>query len=206
MSRDTTKPTKWLCAQRRLRSAWASPQSDQSLRCPHEESLDSYLPTERTAKTLIRLGGCPGWSESSLGAQSFCWFCHEAAHICSYAKRAWTSANDKKRRRRRRRKKKKKRCTTGPSQPVAGNISNSCSFSPQTDFTLLCKIPEICIPFLKSRCVRACVCTYVEPWVCKRCGMLLKWQWFGTWRPKTILRSVYLSASFIAQRHQSQAL
>ena len=32
------------------------------------------------AKTLIRLGGCPSWSESSLGAQSFCWFCHEAAH------------------------------------------------------------------------------------------------------------------------------
>ena len=27
--------------------------------------------------------GCPGWSESSLGAQSFCWFCHEAAHISS---------------------------------------------------------------------------------------------------------------------------
>ena len=26
-------------------------------------------------------GRCPGWSESSLGAQSFCWFCHEAAHI-----------------------------------------------------------------------------------------------------------------------------
>ena len=22
------------------------------------------------------LGGCPGWSESSLGAHSFCWFCH----------------------------------------------------------------------------------------------------------------------------------
>ena len=29
----------------------------------------------QTAKTLIRLGGCPGWSESSLGAHSFCWFC-----------------------------------------------------------------------------------------------------------------------------------
>ena len=28
----------------------------------------------RTAKTLIRLGGCSGWSESSLGAQSLCWF------------------------------------------------------------------------------------------------------------------------------------
>ena len=81
LSRDMTKPTKWLCAQRRLRPAWASTQSDQSLRCPHEESLGPYLPVERTAKTLIRLGGCPGWSESSLDAQSFCWFCHVAAHL-----------------------------------------------------------------------------------------------------------------------------
>ena len=40
----------------------------------------------RTVKTLIRLGGCPGWSESSLGAHSFCWFCHVAAHmvLCSF--------------------------------------------------------------------------------------------------------------------------
>ena len=30
MSRDMTKPTKWLCSQRRLGSAWASTQSDQS--------------------------------------------------------------------------------------------------------------------------------------------------------------------------------
>ena len=37
-----------------------SAQSDQSLLCPHEESLGPWLPTERTAKTLIRLGGCPG--------------------------------------------------------------------------------------------------------------------------------------------------
>ena len=64
-SHDMTKPTKWLCAQRKLRS---SAQSDQSLRCPHEESLDLKLPIGRTAKTLFRLGGCPGWSESSLGA------------------------------------------------------------------------------------------------------------------------------------------
>ena len=28
-----------MCAQRRLRSAWASAQSDQSLCCPHEESM-----------------------------------------------------------------------------------------------------------------------------------------------------------------------
>ena len=33
LSRLMTKPTKWLRAQRRLRSAWASAQSDQSLRC-----------------------------------------------------------------------------------------------------------------------------------------------------------------------------
>ena len=27
-------------------------------------------------RRLIRLGRCPGWSESLLGAQSLCWFCH----------------------------------------------------------------------------------------------------------------------------------
>ena len=41
-----------LSAQRRLWSDWAD------------------------AQTLIRLGGWPGWSESSLGAHSFRWFCH----------------------------------------------------------------------------------------------------------------------------------
>ena len=70
-----------VCAQRSLRSAWASAQSDQSLRCPHEESLSHKLPIEQTAKTLIRLGGCPGWSESPLGAHSFCWFCHVVAQM-----------------------------------------------------------------------------------------------------------------------------
>ena len=35
----------------------------------------------RTAKTLIRLGGCPGLSESALGVHSFCWHCHVAAHL-----------------------------------------------------------------------------------------------------------------------------
>ena len=33
------KTNKMSCTQRRLRSAWASAQSDQSLRCPHEETL-----------------------------------------------------------------------------------------------------------------------------------------------------------------------
>ena len=44
--------------------------SDQSLQCPPEESLDPKLPIKRTAKTLIRLCGCSGWSESSLGAHA----------------------------------------------------------------------------------------------------------------------------------------
>ena len=83
ISRGMTKPTKWLCDQRRLISAWASAQSDQSLRC----ALSAYLRTQGifmwTAKTLIRLGECPGWSESSLGAYSNFWFCHVAAHMCS---------------------------------------------------------------------------------------------------------------------------
>ena len=35
----------------------------------HEETLGPQLPIVRTAKTLIRLGGCPGRSESSLGTQ-----------------------------------------------------------------------------------------------------------------------------------------
>ena len=62
-----TKPTNWyvhpaktqisLGGQRRLSSAWASAQSDQSLRCPHEESLSPLLPIERTANTLTRLVG-----------------------------------------------------------------------------------------------------------------------------------------------------
>ena len=37
VSRDTTKPTTWLCAQRRLRSAWASAYSVQGLCWPLEE-------------------------------------------------------------------------------------------------------------------------------------------------------------------------
>ena len=77
--RYVTKPTKWLCAQRRLRSAWASTQSDQIPRC----ALSAYLRSQdffmRTAKTLIRLGGCPGWSESTLGAHVSVLVCHEAA-------------------------------------------------------------------------------------------------------------------------------
>ena len=59
-----------MCAQRRLRSTWASTQHDQSLRCALTGKLRTQAYFMQTAKTLIRLGGCPGWSESSLGAHA----------------------------------------------------------------------------------------------------------------------------------------
>ena len=80
LSHLMTKPTKW-----HMRPAKTDqpghPPSLISLRC----ALNGWLRTQaffmRTAKNLIRLGGCPGWSESSLGAHSFYWFCHGAAHM-----------------------------------------------------------------------------------------------------------------------------
>ena len=38
----------------------ASAESDQGLPCPHEETMGPKLPIECIAKTLFRLGGCPG--------------------------------------------------------------------------------------------------------------------------------------------------
>ena len=51
-----------LYIQRRLRSAWASAQSDES-------AVRMKKPWALRGKVLIRLGSCPDWSESSLGAQ-----------------------------------------------------------------------------------------------------------------------------------------
>ena len=73
--------TWWVCAQRKHRSAWTSAQSDQSFRCALSGQFRTQAFFMRTMKSLIRLGGCPGWSESSLGAHSFCWFCNVAAQF-----------------------------------------------------------------------------------------------------------------------------
>ena len=51
MSGLVTKPTKWLCAQRRPRSACASAQSDQSLCCALNGELRTQAFFMRTAKT-----------------------------------------------------------------------------------------------------------------------------------------------------------
>ena len=60
-----------LCTQQRLRSVWTSAQSDQSLLSAWR-SCRSMAILRLHSKTFIRLGRWPGWSESSLGAQS----CH----------------------------------------------------------------------------------------------------------------------------------
>ena len=58
-----------MCAQWRLRSAWASAQCDQS-------SLSAWRKLGPLATHWAH-----SWSESSLGTQSFCWFYHVAALI-----------------------------------------------------------------------------------------------------------------------------
>ena len=76
-----------MCTQRRLRSAWASAQSDQfSLPSIQFFIFQSHrnlssLATHWVHSGLIRLCGYPCWSDFSLGAQSFCWFWHALAQL-----------------------------------------------------------------------------------------------------------------------------
>ena len=60
-----------LCAQWRLWSAWASAQSDQSSLSAWRNigSSGTHWAHCEDSQTL-RLGGCPGWSESSLATQT----------------------------------------------------------------------------------------------------------------------------------------
>ena len=62
------KTNKMTCAPSEDSDQPGHPPSLISLHCLHEEAVGPWLPIERLAKTLIRLGGCPGWSESLLGA------------------------------------------------------------------------------------------------------------------------------------------
>ena len=57
-----------MCSQRRLSSACASAQSDQSIRCAHEETVHLWLSNMRSVKIQINLRECAGWSESSQSA------------------------------------------------------------------------------------------------------------------------------------------
>ena len=80
MSRLMTKPTKWHVRPLKTPISLGI--------CPVWSV--SSLPSWRKLGSLaihwvhIRLCGCPGWSESSLDAQSFCWFCRGAAHMLKF--------------------------------------------------------------------------------------------------------------------------
>ena len=62
MSRLMTKPRKWHV-------------------CPAKTQISLGIHPLIVQQTLIRLSGCPGWSDPSLGTQSVYWFCHEVAQI-----------------------------------------------------------------------------------------------------------------------------
>ena len=81
MSHDMTEPTKWLCAQRRLRSAWASAQSDQSLRCALMGSLGPKLSS--FGQRRLRLDWADAQADLSLrwAHMPFCWFCQVVARV-----------------------------------------------------------------------------------------------------------------------------
>ena len=68
-----------MCAQRRLRSAWASAQSDQSLRYTLSWWLRTHAFFMRTAKTLIRQGGAQTDQSFRLKHMRFYWLSHEVA-------------------------------------------------------------------------------------------------------------------------------
>ena len=58
------------------------------LRCPHEESLGPHLPSAQ--RRLIRLGGCPGWSESLLGVQVILWVLSWGAYTWCMLGAVWS--------------------------------------------------------------------------------------------------------------------
>ena len=71
-----------MCVQRKFRSACAFAQSDQNPHWAHFGWILMQSFFMRTTKTLIRLGGCAGWSESPLGA-----------HVRRYGFPCWKSFN-----------------------------------------------------------------------------------------------------------------
>ena len=73
-----------MCAQQRLRSAWASAQSDQSLAVRMiEETLGPQLPIEWPChcEDTDQTGRMPRLIWVFPWRTSFCWFCHEVAHM-----------------------------------------------------------------------------------------------------------------------------
>ena len=70
------------CAQQRLRSAWVSAQSDQSLCCPHAETVSGSLATHE-AHNEDWSDGADAQADLShhWANRPLCWFCRAAAQI-----------------------------------------------------------------------------------------------------------------------------
>ena len=100
-----TRATMWedipsnIFAQRRLKSACACAQSDQNLRCPHEETLHLWLLEMHTVKTMIKLRESQAdlnlrWAHmlwgtfSNVVAHKMCW------HLKLYSLKIWTDQFD----------------------------------------------------------------------------------------------------------------
>ena len=81
MSRDMTKPSKWVCAQRRLRLSWASTQSDQSSLCIEWVAKDPRFLPCRLRRLWAEMGDALADPSLRWAHMPFCWFCHFAAHI-----------------------------------------------------------------------------------------------------------------------------
>ena len=70
-----------LCAQQRRRSAWTSALSDQSRRCPHEESLGPWLSLECNRSLWSDWADAQADLSLCWTHRSFCWFCHMQAYM-----------------------------------------------------------------------------------------------------------------------------
>ena len=84
MSCLVTKSTKWHVRSAKTQiSLGIRPVWSESLLSAWRKlgSLAIHWVHSEDSDQMIRLGGCPGWYESSLGTHSFCWFCHEVAHM-----------------------------------------------------------------------------------------------------------------------------
>ena len=81
MSCDITKPTKWLCAQRRLRSAWASAWRKLGSLATHWAHSEDSDQTGRMPRLI--------WGFT--GRTCHCWFCHEVAQMYPVCNTKFTS-------------------------------------------------------------------------------------------------------------------
>ena len=76
-----TKPTKWMCTQRRLRSGWASAQSDQSLQCTQWVAEDPWF-LHANSKDSDQTGRMPRLTWVFAGCKAILLvLCHGSYHL-----------------------------------------------------------------------------------------------------------------------------